>query len=100
MPRKPGLTKEQHFELGLQLAEIQHRINQAIIQVGQAYLINGREVKHLERVARALEKARSVMDDAICRELPRTDASATHAYYPGNPREPHPGNSGALKWSS
>jgi hypothetical protein len=94
MPRKPGLTKEAHFALGLDLAQAQDAINAAILKVGGAYLSNGREVKPLERVARALEKARSVMDDAICRELPPTDHSATKANYP-----PSAGRSGACHWS-
>jgi hypothetical protein len=95
MPRKPGLTKEQHFDLGLELVQAQDAINAAIIKVGSNYPVNGREVKALERVTRALEKARSVLDDAVCRELPNSDRSATEAYYP-----PSAGLSGACHWSS
>jgi hypothetical protein len=94
MARKNGLTKGEHFHLGVVLARAQDDINAAIIKVGSNYPVNGREVKALERTARALEKARSVLDDAACRDLP-TDPDATRAYYP-----PHSGTSGALHWSS
>ena len=80
---KPGLTKAQHFELGADPSRMQDVINAAIIKVGSSYPVNGREVKALERTARALEKAWSALDDAVCRELPRSDVSATKAYYPG-----------------
>jgi hypothetical protein len=85
MARKPGLTKGQHLALGADLARIQDEINAAICQVGAAYLSNSKEVKALERIARAIELARSVMDDG----------SAIDAYYPADA-----GRAGACRWSA
>jgi hypothetical protein len=94
MPKKSGLTKEQHFGLGRDLARIQDEVNEMIKAVGTAYLSNGREVKALERAGRAVEMARSVLDSAACRDLPG-DPAATDAYYPADA-----GRAGYTRWSA
>lgn len=91
--RKTGLPLDQHTALGLELAKIQDRINEAIEAVGSAYLSNGREVKALEKAGRAIEAARSVMDDAASRE--NSTVAASNAYYPAE----H-GRAGCARWSA
>lgn len=93
MTTKPGLDHDQHIALGAALARMQDALNAAITEVGTAYPANGREVKALEKVARDLEAARSVMDEAACRTLSTREAS--DAYYPTDA-----GRSGALRWSA
>jgi hypothetical protein len=93
MTKKPGLDPDQHIALGAALARMQDALNAAITEVAAAYLSSGVEVKSLEKVARNLEAARSVMDEAACRTLSSHEASS--AYYPENA-----GRSGALRWSA
>lgn len=86
--KKPELTQDQHDELGLELARMQDAVNGIIEKVGTAYLSNGREVKAMERIGKAIERARAIMEDAAG----NTSASS---YYP----EKH-GRSGYTRWSS
>ena len=93
MTKKPGMNYDQHVALGAALARMQDGLNAAITEVGAVYLSSGQEVKALEKAARDLEKARSVMEAAARRTLSAREASA--AYYPENA-----GRSGALRWSA
>lgn len=79
---KVGFSREKHFVLGSQLAAMEGVLHRAVIDASHAYWVNGREVRALERACRAVEWARCVLDDAICREQPRSDWSVTDAYYP------------------
>lgn len=82
MTRKTGLTKDQHLELGAALALANETISAAVVKVSAAYSVNGKEAKALENARQALDKARSVLDEAVCRELPLNDPDAARAYYP------------------
>ena len=82
MTQTPGLTKEEHQELGMALAVANDTISAAIVKVSAAYPANGPEAKALEELGKAFTKARSRMDEAICRELPQDDDDAARAYYP------------------
>jgi hypothetical protein len=79
---KTGFTREAHFELGLKLAHMQATLDSAVVSASHVYPAAGPEMRALERASRAIEKLRSVMDDAICRERPLTDLAVTDAYYP------------------
>jgi len=57
-------------------------LHRAVIDASHAYSVVGREIRALERACRAVEWARCVLDDAVCREQPRSDWSVTDAYYP------------------
>ena len=80
--RKLGFSREQHFSLGSQLASMEAVLHQAILESSHVYSVIGREVRALEAASRAIERARSVLDDAICREQPLSDHGVTDAYYP------------------
>ena len=79
---KTGFTREEHFELGRKLAEMQATLNSTIVSASHVYLATGREMRALERASRAVETLRSVLDDAICREQPVRDHNVIYAYYP------------------
>jgi len=92
--RKLGFSREQHFALGRQLASMEAVLHRAILDSSHVYSVTGREVRALEAASRAIERARSVLDDAICRERPLSDHGVTNAYYPREPVDPHAGESG------
>lgn len=80
--QKVGFSREHHFALGSQLASMEAVLHQAVLDSSHAYSVTGREVGALERACRAVERARSVLDDAICRERPLSDHEVINAYYP------------------
>lgn|GEM_PF-2284460 len=80
--QKVGFSREQHFTLGGKLATMEAVLHCAVIDASHAYSVTGREVAALERACQALERARSVLDDAICRERPLSDGAVIYAYYP------------------
>ncbi len=80
--QKVGFSREQHFTLGGKLAAMEAVLHRAVIDASHAYSVTGREVAALERACRAVERARSVLDDAICRERPLSDGAVIYAYYP------------------
>lgn len=80
--QKIGFSREQHFALGSQLASMEAVLNQAVLDSSHVYSVTGREVRVLESACRAIERARSVLDDAICRERPFSDYHVINAYYP------------------
>lgn len=93
MPKKSGLTKEEHFALGAALTRARDDVTTSIVKVSAAYSVNGKEVRALRKAAKALDEARSVMDSAICAEVP--DDDAVRAYYPQRSSL-----TDALKWPS
>ena len=80
--RKSGFSREQHFALGAQLASMEAVLHRAILDSSHVYAVTGREVRALEAASRAIDRARSVLDDAICRERPLSDLKVIDAYYP------------------
>ena len=80
--QKVGFSREKHFTLGSQLAAMEAVLHRAVLDASHAYSVTGREVGALERACRAIERARSVLDDAICRERPLSDVGVIDAYYP------------------
>jgi hypothetical protein len=80
--KKTGFTREAHFELGLKLARMEATLHDTILSASHVYTAAGPELRALERASRAIERLRSVMDDAICREQPLTDLAVIDAYYP------------------
>ena len=80
--QKVGFSREHHFALGSQLACMEAVLHRAVIDASHAYSVTGREVGAFERACRAIERARSVLDDAICRERPLSDCEVIDAYYP------------------
>lgn len=85
--RKLGFSREQHFALGSQLASMEAVLHRAILDSSHVYSVTGREVRALESASQAIERARSVLDDAICRERPLSDHAVTDAYYPRHAAE-------------
>ena len=95
--QKTGFSREQHFALGSQLASMEAVLHQAVLDSSHAYSVTGREVGALERACRAVERARSVLDDAICRERPLSDVGVINAYYPREASDTDIGESGKRK---
>jgi hypothetical protein len=93
--RKLGFSPEQ--ALGNQLASMEAVLHQAVLDASHVYSVTGREVRVLESACGAIERARSVLDDAICRERPLSDHGVTDAYYPREVVDPHAGESGKGK---
>src|SRR4051812_27950893 len=80
--RKLGVSREQHFALGNQLASMEAVLHQAVLDASHVYSVTGREVRVLESACRAIERARSVLDDAICRERPLSDQGSDRCLLP------------------
>lgn len=88
---KPRLTHEEHVTLGLRLAAIRDELLHLAVQVGNAYPRQGPEAlmeKKLEIAYRALDQARSELENALFREHP--GIAETNVYYPSQEsREAH-----------
>lgn len=74
MNRKPGLIREEHFELGRQLHAAFEIVSAASVQIGNAYASNSRQARAASAVYRDMITLKAVMDDAICREGPPNQA--------------------------
>ncbi|MFI2081462.1 hypothetical protein ACH43Y_14080 [Streptomyces rubiginosohelvolus] len=88
---KPRLTHEEHVALGLRLAAIRDELVHLSVQLGNAYPRQGPEAvpeKKLEIAYRALDQARSELENALFREHP--NVAETNVYYPSQEdREAH-----------
>lgn len=80
---KPRLTLEQHTTMGLRLAAIRDELLHLSVQLSNAYPRQGPESipeKKLETAYRALDEARSVLENHLFNEHPAT--AETSVYYP------------------
>lgn len=80
---KPRLTADQHADMGRCLAAVLDELTQRHIQLANAYPLSGpeaRPAKKLDSAIRALDQARSEMENALYREHP--DSARTTVYYP------------------
>jgi hypothetical protein len=74
-------TKAEHFALGDELKIMNRTFMRWLREVADAYPLNSREMKTMERAYKAFCEIGNHLDNAICGELPRSDSSATYAYY-------------------
>ncbi|OEV30466.1 hypothetical protein AN219_10750 [Streptomyces nanshensis] len=81
---KPGLTHEQHTDIGKQLHDIREQLIKIAVDVANAYPRagdRGRPGRKLHTALDAIDTARSDLDSALFNEHPAQ--ADTHTYYPG-----------------
>jgi hypothetical protein len=89
---KPRLTQAEHAELGRALAGIHEELAHRKTQLGNAYPQTGPEAlpaRKLDAALKALNEARSALENAAFREHP--DTTTTRTYYP------HPENRASVE---
>jgi hypothetical protein len=79
-------TFEEHVEFGRILYDIRHELQRVYVELAKRYPKNQRVVRALDRSLRALEEARSNLDNASANEHPQLWCA--HVYYPGQ-SDPH-----------
>jgi hypothetical protein len=86
MPKKPGLTLDEHTELGAELAAMRERLGKITVQLSHAY---PNPVAGLAVRAQAdLDRLRSKLDEMVFREHPGLSTkSNSKVYYPGRSRK-------------
>lgn len=80
---KPKLTHDEHAEMGLTLASIRDELLHRSVQLANAYPQSGPPAlpaKKLDAAIRAIDEARSELENALFREHPET--AQTTVYYP------------------
>lgn len=86
MPKKPGLSRDEHTELGEELAAIRDRLGKVLAQLGNAY---PRAVSELAFDAQAaVDALRSELDSIVFKEYPNIKHPGNASvYYPARDRE-------------
>ncbi|GGQ33196.1 hypothetical protein [Streptomyces roseolilacinus] len=77
------MTFEQHVEMGQALAAMRDELLSRHVDLANAYPLSGREAlpaKKLEAAYRAIDEARSELENALFREHP--EVAQTSVYYP------------------
>lgn len=80
---KPRMTIEEHVELGRHLASMRGELLSCQVQLGNAYPRSGTEAvpaRKLEVAVRAIDEARTELENAMYREHPQMARTST--YYP------------------
>ncbi|MER6738232.1 hypothetical protein [Streptomyces puniciscabiei] len=79
---KPRLTKEEHVEIGRQLAIMQSQLAHLHTKLANAYPLQGKEATPMRKVGaveKALEAARYALENALFDDHPEADTSV---YFP------------------
>lgn len=84
MARKPGLTRQQHIQLGAELAALRDEVQNRYVTVANAYPKTSRQSATLKKALDALDTARCALDNALALEDP--DGFEPSVYYPGDCR--------------
>jgi hypothetical protein len=81
MPKKPGLSRDEHTELGAELAQIRDRLVKITVQLSRAY---PQAVSDLaSRAQEDVDKLRSKLDDLLFSEYPGLSTKGNAGvYYP------------------
>lgn len=80
--RKTGLSRDEHAQLGAELAAMRSRLMEITVQLGHAYPRRMRDLA--SRVQSDLGRLRSKLDDAMFDEYPAVStAESARVYYPG-----------------
>jgi hypothetical protein len=88
---KQGLSFDQHCRLGQALKTAETDMHSFLDVMGKAYRLNGREVRTIEKLLKAIDEARVVMDSAVFKEHPRHRTPDLIAVYFGRDETPSPG---------
>lgn len=70
MPRKPGLSRRQHVDLGAQLQAARDTLVHALTLIGNAYPHTSKATRLAEKASKAVDALRCELDDVSARELP------------------------------
>jgi hypothetical protein len=77
------LTLQQHQAIGLTLYRIKRQLQKIWLFVGNAY--GKQHMRPIERIMKAIDKLRVILDDGVCREFPERDLHENaHVYYPAH----------------
>ena len=71
--KKPGLTLEQHRELGSKLKEMRSSLMDWAITVSNSYPKGSKESASLMRVLGEMDKAKNILDSTVYRETKSDD---------------------------
>lgn len=69
--RKNGFTAKQHERVGLELYQIDRRLNNLHCCISRAYSKSGKESRIAGNICDKLATLRCLLDDAFCREHPK-----------------------------
>jgi hypothetical protein len=94
MPTKPGLTREEHEELGAKLKQIRDEVLRISLQLDIAYAKMSPCARLSYRVAQMVDRLRSALDRQAFRDYCQWEAyekvqfKGSRTYYPGNTTQP------------
>lgn len=84
--RKPGLLRDQHTELGVELRAMRDRLSAIAVQLDHAY--PGAIAEMALRAQSDVDRLRSKLDDIVCREYSGLSAKGNiSVYYSGGARD-------------
>jgi hypothetical protein len=81
MPKKPGLTLEQHEKLGLELQTMRDRLVNISVELSKAYPHKISDIS--SKASETIDVLRNALDDKVCQENPNFK-DATKVYYRSN----------------
>lgn len=81
MPKKPGLTLEQHDKLGLELQIMRDKLINISVELSKAYPLKISDIS--SKAGETIDVLRSALDDKVCQENPGIK-DATKFYYRSN----------------
>ena len=80
MSRKlTGLTFEEHQQLGAELKALHNRLNEIVMQLGNAYGVASKATRRADKMQAYLHQLRSELDSQLFKEC--RDHANTHVYY-------------------
>lgn len=81
MPKKPGLTLEQHEKLGLELQMMRDNLINISVKLSKAYPHKISAIS--SKAGETIDVLRSALDDKVCQENPNLK-DVTKIYYRSN----------------
>ena len=86
MSKKPGLSRDEHAELGAELAEMRDRLGKIAVQLGQAYPLPVSELAITAQAA--VDALRCDLDSIVFNEYPGLKHTGNASvYYPARDRK-------------
>lgn len=79
MPKKPGLTQDEHSELGDELAAMRDRLGKISVQLSHAYPQRLADV--VKRAQSQIDELRSLLDDKVFEEYPTLSTKGNASVY-------------------
>jgi hypothetical protein len=90
MPTKPGLTRQEHEELGILLKQVRDEVLRISLQLDIAYQKLSAPTRLSYRAAQALDRLRSALDRQVFLDYcqwetqEKVQFKGARTYYPGN----------------